>query len=216
MQIWDTCIALHLDFGAMRYFFLLEVCKMANKTRKNVQALTEGAIMVALAQLLGYLKLWHMPWGGSVVLAMVPLVAYCVRWGLSKGLVASFVFGFLQLVLDPDGGFAIGWQSILGDYLFAFGAIGLAGCVKGNKNGVIWGSLIAGVARFVVHYVTGATVWAEYMPESFFGMAMTSPWIYSALYNIAYMGPNIVITMVAFVVLMQTPLKKYLLGQDLK
>ena len=184
------------------------------KKNLTLRALTEGAIFVALAQVLGYLKLWEMPWGGSVVLAMVPIVLYAVRWGIVPGLLAGFVFGILQFVFD--GGFAIGWQSIIGDYLLAFTAIGLAGLVKREKNGAIYtGTVIGGLARFLVHYVVGATIWAEYMPEEFFGMAMKSPWFYSLLYNIAYMGPNIIITLVIFLIL-NKPLGKYIRGDDLK
>ena len=95
------------------------------KKNLTLRALTEGAIFVAAAQVLSMPKLWEMPWGGSVVLAMVPLILYSVRWGLGSGLAACFVFGVLQFMFD--GGFAIGWQSILGDYLIAFTALGFAG-----------------------------------------------------------------------------------------
>lgn len=185
---------------------------MANQN-KTMRALTEGAVMVAVAQLLSYIKLWEMPWGGSIVLAMVPIVLYAVRWGLKQGLIASFAFGCLQFLFD--GGFAIGWQSILGDYVIAFGVLGLAGLCCGKKNGIFIGTIIAGLARFLVHYVVGATVWAEYMPENFFGMTMTTPWFYSFLYNMAYMLPNIIITLVVFVLLSKTPASKYLTGKDL-
>ena len=180
--------------------------------KNNLRRLCEGAIMVAIAQILSYLKLWEMPWGGSIVLAMVPIILFSVRWGLGSGLLAGFVFGVLQFMFDS--GFAIGWQSIVGDYLLAFTVLGLAGLMKGKKLGVFWGTLIGGFARFLVHYVVGATIWAAYMPDTFFGMTMTSPWIYSLLYNIAYMGPNIIITLVIFG-LLYVPMKKYLLGQDI-
>ena len=183
-----------------------------SKMKKLILQLCEGAMMVALAQILSYIKLWEMPWGGSVVLSMVPLVLYAVRWGLGPGLLASFVYGVLQFVFD--GGFAIGWQSIIGDYLVAFTVLGLAGLMKGKKGGIFIGTLIAGLARFLVHYVVGATVWGAYMPEEFFGMTMTTPWFYSLLYNIAYMGPNIIITLVVFVLLWK-PMKKYLTGADI-
>lgn len=179
---------------------------------KKLRMLAEGAVMLAAAQILSMIKLWEMPWGGSIVLAMVPLVFFSVRWGLGSGLLACFVFGVLQFTFD--GGFAIGWQSIVGDYLVAFTVLGLAGLCKGKKNGVFYGSVIGGVARFLVHYVVGATVWAEYMPESFFGMTMTSPWIYSLLYNLAYMLPNILITLLVFALLYK-PLKKYMCAEDL-
>lgn len=175
--------------------------------------IVEGALMVAAAQILSMIKLWEMPWGGSIVLAMVPIILFAVRWGLGSGLMAGFVFGVLQFTFD--GGFALGWQSIIGDYLVAFTVLGLAGAVKGKKFAPFIGTLIGGGARFVVHYVVGATVWAEYMPENFMGMNMTSPWIYSCLYNLAYMLPNIIITLVVFG-LLAAPMSKYLKGEDLK
>jgi thiamine transporter len=181
--------------------------------KNKVRSLCEGATMVAIAQVLSYIKLWQMPWGGSVVLAMAPIILYAVRWGLRSGLIAGFAFGVLQFMFD--GGFAIGWASIVGDYLLAFTALGLAGLMKGKKLGVFWGTLIGGAARFLVHYVVGATIWAAYMPETFFGLTMASPWFYSLLYNIAYMGPNIIITLVIFALLYK-PMKKYLLGQDIQ
>ena len=180
--------------------------------RSFVRALVEGAMLVAVAQVLSMIKLWEMPWGGSVVLAMVPIILYAVRWGLREGLIAAFVFGVLQFMFD--GGFAIGWQSILGDYLIAFTVLGLAGLFHGKKGGIFLGTVLGGLARFLVHFVVGATVWAEYMPEEFFGMSMHSPWFYSLLYNLAYMLPNILITLVVFA-LLWGPAGKYLRGEDL-
>ena len=42
--------------------------------KSNLRSLCEGAIMVTIAQILSYIKLWEMPWGGSVVLSMVPII----------------------------------------------------------------------------------------------------------------------------------------------
>ena len=182
-------------------------------SHNRIRMLVEGAIMIAAAQVLSYLKLWRMPWGGSITLAMLPIVLYAVRWGLGPGLLAGFVLGILQFTLD--GGFAIGWQSIVGDYLLAYTALGLAGLAYGKRGNVFIGSLIGGLGRFLVLFVTGATLWAEYMPDTFFGMTMTSPWIYSCLYNLAYMLPNIAICMVVFAVIYK-PLHKYIVGEDIK
>lgn len=179
----------------------------------KLRALCEGAVLVAVAEILSFIKLWEMPWGGSIVLSMVPLVLYAVRWGLGAGLLSGFVFGVLQFVFD--GGFAIGWQSIIGDYLLAFTVLGLAGLMKGKRGGVYFGTVIGGAARFLVHYVVGATVWAEYMPETFFNMTMTTPWFYSALYNGAYMLPDCLILLVIGAILLKTPAKKYVTGQNL-
>ena len=185
---------------------------MNSKSHLRVRMLCEGAIMVVLAQILGWLKIWEMPWGGSICLVMLPIFFFSCRWGLIPGLMSGFVLGVLQFVFD--GGFALGWQSIIGDYLLAFTVLGLAGLVARKKSGVFTGTLIAGFARFLVHYVVGATIWAEYMPDVFFGITMKSPWFYSLLYNLAYMLPNIAITLVVFAVAYK-PLKKYLTGEDL-
>ena len=177
------------------------------------RALCEGAVFVAMAQILSLLKLWEMPWGGAVTLSMVPIFLFAVRWGLRWGLLDAAVFGLLQLIFD--GGFAISWQSLLGDYLVAFTVLGLAGLFRGRKGGIFWGTLVGGLARFLVHLVVGATVWAMYMPEEFFGMTMTSPWVYSFLYNGVYMFLDIALCLVVFAV-MWRPLRKYLTGADLR
>ena len=180
------------------------------KTHRKVRMLTEGAVCIALAEILSFIPLYKMPWGGSVDLAMLPIILYCVRWGFGAGMVASFAHAVLQMLFE--GGIAIGWQSIIGDFIVAYSVLGLAGLFKGN---FFLGTVVACVARFLVHYVVGATIWAEYMPETFFNMTMTTPWIYSALYNAAYMLVDMLLILLVGFLLSKTPAKKYLLGEDL-
>ena len=175
--------------------------------------LAEGGLMVVLAQILGYIKLWEMPWGGSICLSMLPIFLFAVRWGLSSGLMAGFVLGVLQFMFD--GGFALGWQSILGDYLVAFTVLGFAGLFRGKKGGIFTVTVVVSEARFLVHYVVGATIWAEYMPEEFFGMTMTTPWFYSFLYNGFYMVIDMILCLIIFALLYK-PMNKYLTGADLR
>ena len=177
-----------------------------NQKQTYVRMLAEGGLMVVLAQILGYIKLWEMPWGGSICLSMLPIFLFAVRWGLSSGLMAGFVF---------DGGFALGWQSILGDYLVAFTVLGFAGLFRGKKGGIFTGTMVGSAARFLVHYVVGATIWAEYMPEEFFGMTMTTPWFYSFLYNGFYMVIDMILCLIIFA-LLSKPMNKYLTGADLR
>ena len=70
------------------------------KSRVALRVLCEGALMVALAQILSYLKLWELPQGGSVTIGMFPIFLFCIRWGFGPGMLASVVFSVLQLVLD--------------------------------------------------------------------------------------------------------------------
>ncbi len=184
-----------------------------NKSRFTLRALTEGAVFVALAQIISYLKLFELPQGGSITVAMLPIFLYCARWGFGPGMLASFVYSLLQLFLD--GAYAWGWQSMLGDYIVAFTVLGLAGLFHGQQYGFFVGIVVGSLARFLVHYVVGATVWAEYMPETFFGLTMHSPWFYSMLYNGSYMLIDMFLCLVIGLAVW-APLKQYIRGEDLK
>ena len=172
-----------------------------SKSHLRLRALCEGAIFIALAQVLSYLKLFELPQGGSITIEMLPIFLYCARWGFGPGMLASFAYSILQAVLSST--YAWTWQSLIGDYLLAFTVLGFAGACSKLK------------ARFLVHYVVGATVWAEYMPETFFGLTMTTPWFYSALYNGSFMLIDMVLVLVIGTLLWK-PLKKYITGEDLR
>lgn len=179
----------------------------------RIRMLCEGAIMIALAQILSYLKLAEAPNGGSITFAMFPILLFAVRWGLSSGLMAGFLFGLLQLIFD--GAYAWGWQSMLLDYLVAFTPLGLAGLFRGKKWGLFVGTVLGCAARFAVHYLSGVTIYRIVAPTEFLNWTFSSPSFYSLVYNGSYMLPNTLIALVMAAAL-YVPLKKYILGQDLK
>ena len=72
--------------------------------RTKTRMLCEGAITIALAQILSYLKLYEMPYGGSVTFCMLPIFIYCVRWGFGPGMLASFAYSILQAALSSFPG----------------------------------------------------------------------------------------------------------------
>ena len=185
---------------------------MKTNTHLKLRALCEGAIFVALAQVISYLKFFELPQGGSITVGMLPIFLFCARWGFGPGMLASITYSLLQLLLD--GAYAWGWQSMIGDYILAFSVLGLAGLFHKQKYGFFTGTVVGCVARFLVAYVVGATIWAEYMPESFFGMTMTTPRFYSALYNGSYMLIDMILCL-AVGALLWKPLGKYIRGEDL-
>ena len=185
-----------------------------SKLHNTTRALVEGALFVAIAEILGYLKIWHMPEGGSVSLMMLPIIIYALRWGLGKGLIASFAFGLLQMVFD--GAYAWGWQSMLPDYLVAYTPLGLAGLFKGKAWGIFPGAVLGNFARFVVHFISGVTIYRINMPTevAHFGVFDNAE-LYSLVYNAAYMVPCMVLTLAVAAVL-YVPMKKYFAGADLR
>ena len=185
-----------------------------NNMNKKTRMLAEGAVMVALAQILSYIKVFgDLPNGGSITLAAVPIVLYAVRWGLGPGLLAGFALGLLQMVFD--GAYAWGWQSMLLDYLVAYTPLGLAGLFKGKSWGVFPGALVGNLGRFAVHYISGVTIYKILAPTEFMGTTFTSPSFYSLIYNGSYMLPNLILCLVAFALLYK-PMKKYFVGADLQ
>ena len=182
-------------------------------SRTRVRMLCEGALLVAAAQILSYVKFLELPNGGSLTPAMFPVLLFAVRWGWKDGLLGGLVLGIMKFMFD--GGFALGWQSILGDYLLAFTALGLAGVFRGRRWGIFAGTVLGCAGRFLVHYVVGATIWAGYMPGEFLSMTMTSPWFYSLLYNGVYMLPNMALALVIGALLYR-PMGRYLTGADIE
>ena len=169
--------------------------------------------MVALATALSYVKLFELPQGGSVCIGMLPIFLYCVRWGLKDGLICGFAYGLLQLIFD--GAYAWGWTSMLLDYLVAFTVLGFAGLFFRRENGIFVGTVLGCVLRFIVHFISGVTIYRIYEPTELFDTTFTNPYLYSAAYNGSYVAIDMVLCLVIFAV-MYKPLKKYFLGLDLE
>lgn len=184
------------------------------KLRLRVRALCEGAIIVAIAQILGYFKLFgEMVNGGSITFAAFPIVLFALRWGLGKGLIAGFAFGILQLVYD--GAYAWGWQSMLLDYVVAYTPLGLAGLFKGKAWGIFPGAVLGNAVRFLVHFISGVTIYRIYEPTEILNVGVFDDAVlYSLVYNGLYMIPCMILTVAVAAVLYQ-PLKTYYAGSDL-
>ncbi len=184
-----------------------------NKSHLRVRALCEGAIMVGLAQALSYVKFMELPNGGSLTPAMFPILFFAIRWGLGKGLLAGFTFGLLQLIFD--GAYAAGWQSMLLDYLVAFTPLGLAGLFKGKSWGIFPGTIIGCAGRFVVHFISGITIYRILAPKEIPGFGtFDNPTLYSLVYNGVYMVPNALLA-IAIAGVLYVPLKRYFAGSDI-
>ena len=68
--------------------------------RTRTRMLCEGAIMVALAQILSYIKIMELPNGGSLTPAMFPILLFAVRWGLKDGLLSIPILFLAYLLME--------------------------------------------------------------------------------------------------------------------
>lgn len=190
---------------------------------KKLRMLVEGAMMVALAVVLSYVRVFKLPWGGSVtLLSMLPIVIYSIRWGVKAGFATAFVFSLAQFAQGcADGLF--GWgltpvmliACILLDYVLAFTVLGSAGFFrKKGMPGWIGGTVLAIVLRFLCHFGSGVVIWHSF-GELWNGFSTDNTYLYSLLYNGAYMLPELVFTLIATVILFGVPvIRKFLTSTD--
>lgn len=192
---------------------IIVVSFITDKTKGfDTRAITFAAISIALSFALSYIRILHMPMGGSITFAsMLPLMLYSYMFGCKKGLIAGIVYGFLQAIQDPwllhPAQFAL-------DYLVAFMAMALTGCLrnvaslKGKmRTQFTLGAIIAGVMRYISHYFSGVfafgTFGADYAEE--YGIsALANPYFYSFVYQSMYVIPEIVIVIVVGVILLSS------------
>ncbi len=160
----------------------------------HVKRISEMAILVSLAIVIQMIMqpFFTMPQGGSVTVAMLPLVILAYRHGLIPGIVSGLVFGLLNWILS--GMPQWGWWSFIVDYQLAFGVFGLSAVIfRVNRNSLVVflsGIAFAGVLRFVAHYLSGLLLFGEYAPDG------VHPAWYSFTYNVSYMVPTILLSVV--------------------
>ena len=188
--------------------------------KTNILKLTECAVMLALATVLSFIKIIQMPMGGSVTLcSMLPIMLIGIKHGNLTGGLVGLMYALLQLLFDLPGGnvFYMGMSAgvivivALFDYLVPFTVLGFAGMLRKVKTekipmlGAYIGVVIVVIIRFLCHFITGFSIWGQWAPE---GM---SKYIYSIVYNGTYLLPELGITLLVAVLLLQVPQMRTLL-----
>lgn len=150
------------------------------KTKKIIVT----SLLLAVGTILSLLKLFELPFGGTVTIAsMVPIVLIAYIYGAKWGLFSAFVYSLLQLILGIGGGIVSTMflpgegQMILShaiticllDYILAYVALGLGGIFKGRFRHSTWeivlGVILALGMRYLIHTVSGFIfygAWAEW------------------------------------------------------
>lgn len=158
------------------------------KTRK----MTECGVAIALAVVLSFIAIWKMPQGGSVSLVMVPLFMVAYRHGAAWGFATGVVYSMVALMID---GVIYHPMSVLLDYVLAFGLIGVAGFFKADLKGIVAGTVLGVLGRFVSSFLSGWLLFASYAPEG------QSVFVYSLTYQASYLLPELVLTLLVLILL---------------
>ena len=190
---------------------------------KKTKILVEGAVMVALATVLSFIRVFKLPWGGSItLLSMLPIVLFSIRRGVGAGLMTAFAFSLIQFAQGITDGL-FGWGLTPGmliaciflDYLGAFTVLGIAGLFRKKElPGWIGGIALAVTLRFVLHFLSGVVIWHSY-GKLWNGFSTENTCLYSFLYNGCYMLPELIFTLACAVALLKVPqTKRFLLTEE--
>lgn len=194
---------------------------------QNIRRMVETAMLFAIAIILSFVKLYEMPWGGAVTLcSMLPIVLISYRYGVKWGLFSGFVFSLLQLLTGLSalkgltGAAVIG--SILLDYVLAFTVLGIGGLfrnkIKHPGVSLALGAVVAIFGRFLCSFASGFILWGSYAQSTleslgdnvanailntFSGFELAV--VYSAVYNAAYILPEMILTVIVCFLLGAVP-----------
>lgn len=185
------------------------------KKKFDTHTLTEAAIMVALATVLSFIKVYEAPFGGSVtLLSMAPIIILSLHSGVGVGLAGGLVYSVLQLIFGLQN---VAWvPDLLGkflcvvfDYIIPFTLLGLGGMfrkVRFTENErtnvaiqAFLGALVVTLIRYMCHILSGIVVWYSldlewYADDPSHIVNKYSALPFSAIYNGGFMIPEIIET----------------------
>ena len=188
-----------------------------DKKMFDTKCITMAGVCVALSFALSYVKLFELPYGGSITLfSMLPVMLFAYVYGIKKGLLVGLLYGMLQAIQDP---FIVHPAQFLLDYPIAFAMLGFAGSlthfnVLSNKPRLKFTitAIIAGVLRWVSHVFSGVFAFGAYTLDAIYKgkgiFSVLSPassnmanfWLYSTIYN-AYVFIDVLLVIIVGIVL---------------
>ncbi|MCL2217723.1 MAG: energy-coupled thiamine transporter ThiT [Defluviitaleaceae bacterium] len=154
----------------------------------QAKKITVAAVCVAMAFMLNQVALFRMPMGGSITPASMLFIALAGYWlGPVYGVLSGVAMGLLD---TATGAVAVHPMQYLLDYIFGFGALGLAGFFRKWRHGLQIG-FVAGVAgRFLMVFLSGYIFFYMWAPEGQHAA------VYSLIYNATYIVPELVVSLV--------------------
>lgn len=181
-ELWMLIIAAVVAAGLIVFLAVRAKKREAVSLGKkgiSTRILVEGALCIAMAFVLSYIKLFSMPLGGSITLcSMLPIVVFAYMYGPAYGFTAAFAYSILQII---QGAYIVHWAQFILDYFLAFTCLGLASFFRKNLT---LGMAVSGIARMICSIVSGVVFFSEYAAEAGYSSAI---W-YSLVYNASTIG----------------------------
>ena len=183
-----VCIVAGIALFLLAIFF---AGKSSEKSRMTTKQLIFCAVCMALAFVTSYIKLFEMPWGGSVTLCSMLFIVMVANWyGVKTGILVGLAYGILQFIQEP---YVLSLFQVCCDYVLAFAALGVAGFFSKSPKGLVKGYIAAVLARGAFHALGGYLYWMSYMPDNF---PQSLKAVYPIVYNYSFLLVEALITAV--------------------
>lgn len=183
---YAVCVAAGIALFALAIYF---AGKNSEKSRMSTKQLIFCAASIALAFVTSYIKIFEMPWGGSVTLCSMLFIVMVANWyGVKTGVLVGLAYGILQFIQEP---YVLSLFQVCCDYVLAFAALGVAGFFSRSPKGLVKGYVAAVLARGAFHALGGYLYWMSYMPDNF-PQSLRS--VYPIVYNYSFLLVEALIT----------------------
>lgn len=161
---YNLTVAGYVALAAVMLVVFAAGCMFRDKNKKmDAKQITFCAMAMALAVVTSMFKIIDMPMGGSVTLFSMLFIVLTGYWfGVRTGITTAVAYGILQLLINP---YIISIWQMLMDYVFAFGALGLAGLFSNKKKGLIKGYIAGILGRYFFSFLSGWIFFAVYTPD---------------------------------------------------
>lgn len=167
------------------------ITKGSSVKKMSTKQLVYCGVAMALAFITSYLKIFNMPFGGSVTLFSMLFICLIGYWyGVKVGILTGLAYGILQFLQEP---FVLSFFQVCCDYVLAFAGLGLAGVFHKSKNGLVKGYILGILVRGLFHAIGGYLYWMDYMPDNF-PQSLTA--VYPIIYNYSYILAEGLITVI--------------------
>ncbi len=182
-----------------------------NAKKFDTKSLAYAAVCLATSFVLSFVKVSPVPNGGSITLASwVPVLIYTYAYGAPKGFLVGIIFGILNFVSGP---YILTPFTFILDYILAFAMVGLMGFARKFSHSllrnVILGTILAVVARFVMHLISGMIYFVE--DAIWVDLPTPNAFLYSLIYQLVYIPGDAIICIAVLAVLAKTGVLQTLL-----
>jgi len=175
----------------------------------KTKAIVSMALYISLAIVLDYIKEFmpflNMPSGGSVNIALIPVVISSFHLGYKKGILVGFLWWLVSFSLGLNEWFISVPQYLL-DYIIPSCVVGFSSLFYKHKNNkeIVGGILLTMFIRTLSICLSGAIYWPGDLASG-----SNAAWVYTFSYNLPYCIATTVMLVIIVPILLKS-INKYL------